>query len=129
MSGQRGWVVLLAIGGLAFGVGAADLPPPAKRKVDFAKDIRPLFQKRCVKCHGAETAENGLRLDERSAALDGGDAGPAWMAGESADSLLIHLVAGVDPDVIMPPDGEKLTGEQIGLLRAWIDQGAEWPEE
>lgn len=49
--------------------------------------------------------------------------------GKSADSLLIKYVAGVDPELVMPPDGDKLTKEEVGLLRAWIDQGAKWPRD
>ena len=104
------------------------LPPAAKRAVDFAKDIKPLFRDTCYKCHGASKKEAGLRLDRRDDALNGGDGGPAFVAGKSAESLLIKYVAGVDPDVVMPPEGDKLTDDQIGLLRAWIDQGAKWPE-
>ena len=109
-------------------VWAADeLPPPADRKIRFAKDVQPLFKKRCFECHSAKKKESGLRLDDRDEALNGGDSGPPWTAGESADSLLIKYVAGLDPDVVMPPKGDRLTLEQISILRAWIDQGAEWP--
>ena len=112
--------------------GSADesrpLPAPAKRAVDFAKDIKPLFRDTCYKCHGASKKESGLRLDRRDDALNAGDGGPAFVAGKSAESLLIKYVAGVDPDVVMPPEGDKLSDDQIGLLRAWIDQGAKWPE-
>ena len=58
--------------------------------------------------------------------LKGGDSGPAVLPGKSAESLLIALVQGVDPDNVMPRKGSRLTPEQIGLLRAWIDQGAPW---
>ena len=58
---------------------------------------------------------------------NGGDSGPAFVSGKSAESRIIKYVAGVDPDVLMPPEGDKLTDEQIGLLRGWIDQGADWP--
>lgn len=112
-------------------LGAAEsdsLPPPAKRVVEFAKEIKPMFRDTCYKCHGASRKESGLRLDRRDDALNGGDGGPAFVAGKSAESLLIKYVAGVDPDVVMPPEGDRLTDEQIGLLRAWIDQGAKWPE-
>jgi len=108
---------------------AETLPVPVKRAVDFRKDIQPLFRDHCYRCHGAERREAGLRLDLREEALNGGDQGPAFVAGKSADSLLIKMVTGVDPDVLMPPEGERLTDEQVGLLRAWIDQGAEWPRE
>ena len=104
------------------------LPAPAAT-ADFARDIQPLFADRCVKCHGPEKQKGGLRLDVKSAAMKGGDEGKVIEPGKSADSLLIHLVAGLDEDKVMPPKGERLTPEQIGLLRARIDQGANWPDD
>ena len=105
------------------------LPAPATTTVDFARDIRPLFAERCVKCHGPEKQKSGLRLDVKAAAMKGGDGGKAIELAKSADSRLIHLVAGLEEDKVMPPKGERLTAQQIGLLRAWIDQGADWPED
>ena len=61
--------------------------------------------------------------------LEGGDSGDAVLPGKSGDSLLIHLVAGLDPDNVMPQKGSRLKPAQIGVLRAWIDQGAPWPGE
>jgi hypothetical protein len=107
------------------------LPPPAAKKVDFAIDIKPLLSKSCFRCHGAEKQEAGLRIDVRKLAMKGADSGPVILPGKSAQSRLIHLVAGIDQDVgRMPPEdaGEALSAEQIGLLRAWIDQGANWPD-
>lgn len=112
-------------------VDSSKLPPAAARKVDYAADIEPLFRKSCYSCHGAEEQESGLRLDLKKRALNGGDNGVAIQPGKSADSRLIHLVAGLDQESgIMPPTGKgtPLEPEQIGLLRAWIDQGAPWPE-
>jgi hypothetical protein len=106
-----------------------DLPPPTKREVDFAKDIKPIFADRCLKCHGPEKQESGFRLDRKADALEGGKSGPAIEVGKSADSLLIRYVAGTDADIIMPPQGGRLTKEQISLLRGWIDQGAKWADE
>jgi hypothetical protein len=109
---------------------AADkLPPPADRKVDFAKDVRPLLEKHCWKCHGAEKQESGLRLDSREALLKGGDLGQVIAAEDSERSRLIALVAGTDPQTVMPPDGPPLKPDEVGLLRAWIDQGCVWPDE
>ena len=71
---------------------------------------------------------NGLRLDSKQAALKGGYSGPVIVPGNSAESKLVQLVAGLDAKIVMPPVGEKLTAEEVGLLRGWIDQGAEWPE-
>ena len=105
---------------------AAQLPPPAGHTVSFAKEIKPLFEASCITCHGRGKEKGGFRLDTRETALKGGDSGPALLPGKSADSLLIALVQGVDPDNVMPKKGSRLTREQIGLLRAWIDQGAPW---
>jgi hypothetical protein len=105
------------------------LPPAAKVEVDFAKDVKPLFAKYCFKCHGPEKQQSGLRLDVQGDAIRGGDTGPAFEVGKSADSLLIKYVAGLDPELVMPPEGDKLSKEDVALLRAWIDQGAKWSAE
>lgn len=104
-------------------------PPAAARKIDFVQDVLPLLKARCHECHGPDKQKGGLRLDDRDAALRGGDAGPSLKPGDAAGSHLLHLVAGTDPDgSIMPPKGKRLTAEEIGVLRAWIEQGAAWPE-
>ena len=83
----------------------------------------------CYECHGGEKQKGGLRLDQKGAALKGGDSGPLLIAGKSGESLLIQAVAGTKADLAqMPRKRTPLTPEQIGLLRAWIDQGADWPE-
>jgi mono/diheme cytochrome c family protein len=102
------------------------LPPSASRQVSFAKDIKPIFEASCVKCHGRGRIKGGLQLDTRETLLKGGDSGAAIVVGQSPQSLLIKLVSGVDPDNVMPKKGSRLTSEQVGLLRAWIDQGAMW---
>ncbi len=114
---------------LAEEVDIQALPPAAKSKADFSRDVEPLFRERCYTCHGPQQQMSGLRLDSKAAALAGGYSGPVIKPGNSAESKLIHLVAGLKKDLIMPMGGERLTPEQVGLLRAWIDQGAEWPEE
>jgi mono/diheme cytochrome c family protein len=105
---------------------APQLPPPAARAVDFARDIAPLFQTACVRCHARGKDKGGFNLETRDRMLKGGDNGPAVVPGQSADSYLITLVAGLEPDNVMPQKGSRLTPAQIGLLRAWIDQGAAW---
>ena len=109
-------------------LSTASLPPAARRPIDFAKDIQPIFAVHCYDCHGPNKQEAQFRLDAREIAFKGGELGPAIIPGKSAESLLIRAVAGVKPDLVMPKKGERLTAEQIGLLRAWIDQGANWPE-
>ena len=110
---------------------AAKLPPPADKKVDFAADIQPLLKKNCFSCHGEEAQESGLRLDQKKRALSGGDHGKVIVPGKSAESRLVHLIAGLDEETgLMPPDGmgTPLAPSEIGLVRAWIDQGANWPD-
>lgn len=114
---------------MAATVDVSKLPPAATLPVDFARDIQPIFAKSCASCHGAEKQKGSYRLDSPAAALRGGEAySPAIKPGDSAGSPLIHLVAGLVPDSRMPAKGDPLTPEQIGVLRAWIDQGAKFPE-
>lgn len=107
---------------------AALLPPPAARPIDFVKDVQPLLRKHCYECHAEGTEEGGVNLGIRQRVFEGGDNGIILAPGKSASSRLIHLVAAVDKDTAMPPDGPRLTKEEVGVLRAWIDQGAKWPD-
>lgn len=111
---------------VAFALTCVSLPSAT---VDFATEIRPILERHCFKCHGPDKQRNNLRLDRKSDAFKGGDSGPALVAGKSAESLLIKLVSGEDSDRVMPQKGKRLTSEQIRLLRAWIDQGASWPDD
>ena len=105
------------------------LPPAAKIQVDFSRDVEPLFRERCSTCHGPKQQMGGLRLDDKTAALAGGNSGPVIKPGNSAGSRLIHMVAGLVKGSVMPMVGERLTVEQVSLLRGWIDQGAKWAQE
>ncbi|HZM04107.1 MAG TPA: c-type cytochrome domain-containing protein [Candidatus Saccharimonadales bacterium] len=108
-------------------IPGALLPPPANTLVDFDHDIRPILEQSCLRCHGTERPKSHFRLDNRASALKGGSEGVDIIPHNSAHSPLIRYVAGTDDEIKMPPRGKgKLTEEQIGLLRAWIDQGAEW---
>src|SRR6185295_876236 len=81
-------------------VDVAKLPPAASRTVDFSKDIQPIFSARCYSCHGPERQKAGLRWDDKAAALKGGENGPVIVPGKSAESRMIHLVAGLEADAI-----------------------------
>ena len=107
----------------------AALPPPASRPIVFNKDIKPIFDASCLRCHGRGRSKGGFQLDTRETVLKGGDSGAVALPGRSEDSLLIELVAGVNPDNVMPQKGSRLTPEQIGLLRAWIDQRLPWDKD
>ena len=120
-------LALLAVLGVP--ARAQVLPPASSGSVDFSRDIKPLFDSRCQVCHGSAMQQSGLRLDSRQAAMQGGYSGPVILPHNSADSRLVQMVAGTVAGVVMPPLGERLTDQEVGLVRAWIDQGAIWPEE
>ena len=110
---------------------ADDLPPPSlaeplKRTIDYRDDVFPIFSQHCIRCHSGDEESGSLLIEGRDALIKGGDSGPAIIAGNSGKSLLVQLVAGLDPERVMPPEGDRLTAEQISVLRAWIDQGAPW---
>ena len=109
-------------------IDESKLPPAATNKIDFARDIKPIFDTSCIRCHGPVKPKSGFRLDNRAAALKGGDNGIDIVPGNGAKSPLIHFTAQLVEDMEMPPPdkGDPLTPAQIALLRAWIDQGANW---
>jgi mono/diheme cytochrome c family protein len=127
----RLFVAALTLGLRSLAADAVDeskLPPPSTARVDFLRDIQPIFADRCVKCHGSQKPKSGFRLDSREMVLKGGENGVAVIPGQSAKSPLIHYVARLVPEMGMPPEGkgDPLSTEQIALLRAWIDQGVAW---
>jgi len=110
-------------------VDVSKLPPAAAREISFLDDVDPIFEKRCYMCHGDDVEMNGYSLWRKKEALQGGYSGRAAIEeGNSEQSRMIHLVAGLEKDLVMPPAGGRLTPEEIGVLRAWIDQGAGWAQ-
>jgi hypothetical protein len=131
------------------------LPPPAKTTgVTYAKDIRPMFEASCFRCHTGDRPKAGLRLDSLDSVLKGSREGRVIIPGESEHSALVIAVARLDEESAMPPKGrggsrggpgrpgsggqqpqggsgggppqppKPLTAEQVSLIRAWVDQGA-----
>jgi mono/diheme cytochrome c family protein len=103
------------------------LPAQTRAKADFRSDIQPLFQQHCIECHGPSQQMGGMRLDRRSSAMairNGTTIGP----GNGEGSRLYLRLAGTKFGQRMPPTG-PLSAEQINLIKTWIDQGAEWPDE
>src|SRR5678816_3551287 len=93
-----------------------------EQNVDFKRDVEPIFAANCISCHGAKVALSGLRLDVKAEALK------VITPGNSAKSSLIGRVTGeIEPR--MPMGKAPLSAAQIGILRTWVDQGAQWPEE
>src|SRR5262249_37709161 len=97
-------------------------PPPA---VDFDKDVRPVLEAKCVRCHGEKSQKGKLDVRTKAAMLKGGVTGPAIVPGNSEKSLLVELIDFNE----MPPkkDGKRVTEAELKLLKAWIDAGAPEP--
>ena len=114
------------ISGIGWAVLLLSAPLPAE-EIAFVEQIQSIFREKCWDCHGEETSEAGLRLDQKRDALAGGDTGRVIVSGDPQASVLLDVVSGADPDRIMPPDGDPLTPEEVALLRTWIQQGADWP--
>jgi hypothetical protein len=166
-----GWSVMAAEKKIDLSkIDVSKLPPPAEKKgVTYAKDIRPLFEASCFRCHGEERHKGDLRLDSLEAVLKGGEDGKVVVPGASKKSLLVIAASRIDDETAMPPkpgrggpggQGNRppggpgagnpppggpgagrppggpggpggfgpppkpLTPEQVGLIRAWVDQGA-----
>jgi hypothetical protein len=128
-----------AAAGVSFALLAADgkpvdvskLPPPADKKgLTYEKDIKPMLENSCLKCHGPEKPKSKYRVDSREAIIKGGDSEEAAIIpGKSEKSPLILYIADLVEDYEMPPLDKRdkypaMTKEQIGIFRAWIDQGA-----
>jgi hypothetical protein len=112
-------------------VDVTKIPPAVTRTgLTYAADIKPIFDESCVKCHGAEKPKAKLRLDSKEGALAGSEEGKVIAPGKALESqLLLSVARQGDPDYHMPPANNKakippLTPAQVGLIRAWIDQGA-----
>jgi mono/diheme cytochrome c family protein len=124
-------ICLIAYLLFAGGMGTAyaqkpQLPVPVDHRVDFHREVLPILANRCATCHASGRSEGGLSVETRSSLLKGSDSGPVVVAGKSAESLLIELVSSDDRDLVMPKQGKQLSGEEIAILRAWIDQGVAW---
>ena len=133
---QLSTTVLIAVVAVVVGiqnsgrhVRAQGIPDSASSsKVDFAREILPIFEKSCYSCHGPKQQMHGLRLDSKKLALAGGQSGKVIYPHKASESPLYRRVAGIGNQVRMPMGGEPLDREQIARIRAWIDQGAKWPE-
>ncbi len=98
----------------------------AESSAFFENHVRPLLVERCLKCHGPSKSESGLRLDQFSLMMKGGDSGSALVAGDTKGSLLLKAIRHED-GLEMPPK-EKLNQQQISSLEEWVLSGAFWPE-
>jgi len=121
---------LIASASVARAEGPAEAAP-ARGKVDFAREVRPILSDACFACHGFDEKERkaGLRLDTREGAfgkLESGDA--AVVPGDLEASGLVFRIESDDEDMVMPPkkSGKSLTPEQVDVLKRWVAEGAPW---
>jgi hypothetical protein len=98
------------------------------RRVDFRRDIEPILRANCYQCHGAKKASAQLRMDNKELAMKGGISGAVIIPGNSGDSRLMKRILGEGDEARMPMGRDPLKPAQIELIRKWLDQGAEWPE-
>src|SRR5271156_4812588 len=121
-------IAFILLGSAAVALADSSLPPAStKTGVTYATDIKPIFDASCLKCHDSTKPKQAahLSLDTLAGVLKGDRDGAVVKPGDSAHSDLLLSVAHVgDPDGYMPKKGKKLSDDQIGLIRAWIDQGA-----
>src|SRR5262245_47626419 len=101
-----------------------------KAKVDFDREVRPIFSENCYKCHGPDekARKAKLRLDTKEGAFRIRKEKPVIISGKSSESELIRRITSKDPDEVMPPpdSNHQLTAKQVGTLKQWIDEGATW---
>jgi len=106
---------------------ACTLSAQVPAKIDFGRDVQPIFKTYCIGCHGPSQQQHGLRLDRRRDAMRGGTI-PVIGPGNGVASRLYLRLIGSQYGLQMPPTG-ALSPEQINIIKGWIDQGAEWPDE
>jgi hypothetical protein len=107
---------------VAWVAAAAGDDAPRQKPIDFAHDVAPLIKARCAECHTDGKYKGSFSLDTREAMLKS----EAVVPGKSGESELVERLTSDDPDYRMPQKGERLSAEEVGRIKAWIDQGAPW---
>jgi mono/diheme cytochrome c family protein len=97
--------------------------------VSFESEVKPIFEKHCMECHGPKKQKSDFRLDDREVALHGGEShAPNILPGKPSESPLLKFVTTDDRDTRMPPKGDRLSAAEVDTLKRWISEGAIWPE-
>lgn len=103
---------------------------PAGAAIVFARDVRPIFEMRCYRCHDGRKRKGGLRLDKKKYFDQGGDGGPAVVAGRPMASKLFQMInLPVDHEDYMPSKGDPIPPTEVEIIGRWITQGAVWPAD
>ena len=117
----------LALAGVLSGLVLTSEAAGARQTVDFASQVWPIVEERCVSCHGPVDQFNDLRMDSAEALLKGGRGGAIIVPGKPEESTMFTRV-NLPPDDLdlMPAEGDPLTEEEVEILRQWIAQGADF---
>ena len=108
--------------------GAAGVATKRTAHINFARDVQPILASKCIRCHGPETHEGGLRLDDRTVATSKLDSGAyAIVPGKPDESEILRRVT-ADEAERMPPEEPPLDATQVSMLRQWLVEGASWPD-
>jgi mono/diheme cytochrome c family protein len=111
---------------MAAPVAAPAATAAAPGRIDFARQVEPIFRAACVECHGPDKVKARLRMDSVAGLQAGGKNGALFVPGDPDASLLMRRVLGLDGEDQMPLDNDPLTPEQLDTLRQWIAQGARY---
>jgi Protein of unknown function (DUF1549)/Protein of unknown function (DUF1553)/Planctomycete cytochrome C len=99
------------------------------QKIDYSTQVKPIFNKKCIACHGGVKQKAGFSLLFREEALGNTESGkPAIIPGNPKESELIRRISLNDPEERMPYKHEPLSKEEINILTQWIEEGAAWGE-
>jgi hypothetical protein len=114
----------------AISAGAASSAVPVVGAIDFVRDVQPIFKQRCYRCHDGRQRKGGLRLDRKKYFIEGGDGGPAVVAGKPMASKLFQMInLPEDHEDYMPAKGDPIPAVEVDVIGRWIEQGAAWPDE
>jgi len=96
---------------------------------DFKKEVQPILETNCVRCHTESKVKGGLRIDTYERLMEGGDTADAVVPGKPDESeLLVRIHLRPIDEGVMPDEGQALTGEEVAILDAWVESGAKWPK-
>ncbi|MEN8681183.1 MAG: DUF1553 domain-containing protein [Akkermansiaceae bacterium] len=116
-------LVTLTLAAIAGALPTFAAPP------DFKKEVQPILETNCVRCHTESKVKGGLRIDTYERLMEGGDTADAVVPGKPDESeLLVRIHLRPIDEGVMPDEGQALTGEEVAILDAWVESGAKWPK-
>lgn len=96
--------------------------------VDFAHEVVPILRKHCGECHTGDKKKGSFSMNTRASLLEGGENGAVLFPGQASKGRLLESIVSADPDLRMPPKGDRVSPAEVAVLRAWVEQGAAWTD-